>query len=72
MEYIRQGRLCPGSSQRTQTRVRVEVSGVLSRSSTSSSHEQGKARGPTEGLSQRVLLKPVPGVQERWGTPSGY
>ena len=61
--------------------------GVLSRSSTSSPHEQGKASGPTEGsglpteershregqgLSQGLLLKPVPGEQERWGTQAGY
>ena len=74
------GCLCQGSSQGTQTRVRVEASGVLSRSSTSSSREQGKASGPTEGsglpteerslregqgLSQGVLLKPIPGEQER-------
>ena len=62
--------------------VRVEASGVLSRSS-SSSHEQGEASGPTEGSGfpteershregQGVLLKPVPGEQERWGTQAGY
>ena len=87
MGHVRQGCLCQGSSQGAQTRVRVEASGVLTRSSTSSSHEQGKASGPTEGsglpteershregqgLSQGLLLKPVPGEQERWGTQAGY
>ena len=44
-----QGRICPRSSQGTQT-VRVKVPGV---------HREG------QGLLQGILLKPAPGEQER-------